>query len=182
LDSTDVLQSIAEVAIALAGFGGIASGLGYRARGVWSREDRSRLVGMVQASLFVVFASYLPFAIMSLGVSATWRVASAVVLVPHAGSLVQSFRLIIRFARSGTPSTTATSMAGSSGSYSITAALLSLACQLCALVLLILAAIGAVPDREFGLYLSALLLILFVACALFVRLLVASFQGDDPRP
>ena len=33
MESADILQGIAEVAIGLAGFAGIAAGLGYRARG-----------------------------------------------------------------------------------------------------------------------------------------------------
>jgi hypothetical protein len=172
LDSTDVLQSIAEVGIALAGFGGIAAGLGYRARGVWSREDRTRLVGMARTSLLVVFASFLPFAIASLGFAATWRVASALVLVLHASALVRSAPLLYRTIRTGG--------AGSTGGYSRTAASLTLVAQLSALLFLLVASIGVAPAREFGLYLSALLLILFVASVLFVRLLVASFQGNEP--
>ena len=44
MESASVLESIAVVAIAFAGFGGIAAGLGYRARGTWSPDDQMRLI------------------------------------------------------------------------------------------------------------------------------------------
>jgi hypothetical protein len=35
----DILLNIAEIGIALAGFGRIAAGLGYRAHGEWSEQE-----------------------------------------------------------------------------------------------------------------------------------------------
>ena len=73
---SDILHSVAEVAIGLAGFGGIAAGLGYRAKGEWSEADRVRLFVLISLSLAVVFACYVPFAIDELSPSPPWRVAA----------------------------------------------------------------------------------------------------------
>ena len=56
MEPADILQTIAEIAMGLAGFGGIAAGLGYRARGEWRSDDQMRLIGMACTSLLVVFA------------------------------------------------------------------------------------------------------------------------------
>ena len=81
VESASVLESIAEVAIALAGFGGIAAGLGYRTRGSWSGDDQVRLMLLASAGLAVVFACFLPYVTHHLGSSAPWRLAGALFLV-----------------------------------------------------------------------------------------------------
>jgi hypothetical protein len=81
MEHVSVLQSIAEVGVALAGFGGLAAGLGYRTRGDWSGDDKIRLFALVTISLSVVFACYLPSAVNALGSPAPWRIASAVFLL-----------------------------------------------------------------------------------------------------
>jgi len=80
MESGSVLESIAEVAIALAGFGGIAAGLGYRTRGEWSLQDQGRLIWLTALGLVVVFACFLPDVAHHLGSSAPLRVASALLL------------------------------------------------------------------------------------------------------
>ena len=60
--------------MALAGFGGIAAGLGYRTRGEWSDDDQIRLMGMAYTSLLVVFAALLPFVVHQLSDIVPWRV------------------------------------------------------------------------------------------------------------
>jgi hypothetical protein len=52
--------------------------------------------------------------------------------------------------------------------------------QLIALGLLLTAALGHAGPREFGFYSSAILLALFNASVLFVRLLATSFRRDEP--
>ena len=96
MESAEVLQSIAAVGIPVAGFGGIAAKLSLRARGVWSDEYRVRLVGMATASLVVVFDSFLPYAIASLGFSATWRPASAIILPFQVSSLGRFLPVFVR--------------------------------------------------------------------------------------
>lgn len=160
-----VLESIAEVAIALAGFGGIAAGLGYRARGDWSRDDQVRLIGLALFGLAVTFACFLPYAAHHLGSDAPLRVASALYLpVVASGWLFQ-----IWFNWGGVPI-----------GYSKTAATLNFMAQVAASALLLATALGYAVGREFGFYLSAVLLMLFHTSVLFVRLLITSFRGGQP--
>lgn len=67
MESGSILESIAEVAIALAGFGGIAAGLGYRARGDWSLHDQRRLAWLATFGLVVAFSCFLPAVAHHLG-------------------------------------------------------------------------------------------------------------------
>ena len=165
MESASVLESIAEVAIALAGFGGIAAGLGYRARGAWSPEDRLRLILLAVVSLAVVFACFLPYVTHHLGSTAPWRMASALVLpIPTLTMLYELWR-----ARRGVPA-----------GYSRIAGLLALVALIGASALLFTTALGYADPREFGFYLSAVLLTLFQASLFFVRLLVTSFRSSEP--
>jgi hypothetical protein len=165
VESASVLESIAEVAIALAGFGGIAAGLGYRAREEWSSEDRLRLISLAVISLAVVFACFLPYVTHHLGSTAPWRMASALYLpMPTLGLVYQ-----VWFARRGLPA-----------GYSRIAALLVFAARISSSALLLTVALGYAGPREFGFYLSAVLLALFQASLFFVRLLVASFPSSEP--
>jgi len=165
VESGSVLESIAEVAIALAGFGGIAAGLGYRARGEWSRDDQVRLIGLALFGLAVTFACFLPYVTHELGSGAPFRLASALYLpVVASGWLFQ-----IWFNRRGVPD-----------GYSATAALLNFMAQVAASALLLATALGYAGGREFGLYLSAIILMLFHTSVLFVRLLITSFRSEEP--
>lgn len=165
MESGSVLESIAEVAIALAGFGGIAAGLGYRARGEWSRDDQVRLIGLALFGLAVTFACFLPYLTHHLGAAAPLRTASALYLpVTTSGWLFQ-----IWFNRGGVPV-----------GYSKAAALLNFVAQIAASALLLAATLGYAVGREFGFYLGAVLLMLFHTSVLFVRLLITSFRSDEP--
>ena len=165
MESASILESIAEVAIALAGFGGIAAGLGYRARGDWSPDDRRRLMLLAWASLAVVFACFLPSVIFHLGFSAPWRLASALFLLFPGASLIYLLWFIRRGMHPG---------------YSRIAAWLVGIAQMLALALLLVAALGYGTPRQFGLYLAATVLTLFQASLYFVRLLTTSFRGATP--
>jgi len=165
VESASVLESIAEVAIALAGFGGIAAGLGYRAREEWSSEDRLRLIALVGLSLAVVFACFLPYVTHHLGSAAPWRMASALYLpMPTLGVVYH-----VWFNRRGVPA-----------GYSRIASWLVFAVRISSSVLLFTVALGYAGPREFGFYLSAVLLTLFQASLFFVRLLLASFRSSEP--
>jgi hypothetical protein len=165
VESASILESIAEVAIALAGFGGIAAGLGYRARGTWSSDDQLRLMLMAGTGLAVVFACFLPYVTHHLGASSPWRMASALFLLFPASTLLYQLWVF----RRGLPA-----------GFSRLASWLVAIAQLVAVGLLLTAALGHAGSREFGFYLSAILLALFNASVLFVRLLATSFRRDEP--
>jgi hypothetical protein len=60
MQSHDILQTIAEVAVALTGFSGVVVVLGPRGSGSWSREDLLQLRTLVEPSLVALFGSFLP--------------------------------------------------------------------------------------------------------------------------
>jgi hypothetical protein len=164
MEHVGVLQSIAEISVALAGFGGLTAGLGYRTRGDWSGDDRVRLFALVIISLSVVFACYLPSVASSLGSLAPWRIASAFfLLVPLSLLCGQAW-----MGRRGAPA-----------GYSRAAIWLLFGIQVAALAPLSIVALGFASAKAHGLYLSATLLMLFDASVLFVRLLATSFR-DGP--
>jgi hypothetical protein len=165
VESVSVLESIAEVAIALAGFGGIAAGLGYRARGAWAPDDQLRLMLLALTGLTVVFACFLPHAAYHLGSDPPWRIASALFLpLPILGLFLTARR----------------TRGGLGTDYSQIAAWLTIATQISATALLLAAALGYADTRQFGLYLSAILLMLLQAGVFFVRLLATSFRSSAP--
>ena len=165
MESASVLESIAEVGIALAGFGGIAAGLGYRTRGTWSPDDQSRLIVLAAAGLAVVYACYLPYVVHHLGSTTPWRTASTLYLPAPISSLLY----IAWTSRRGLPV-----------GYSRIAVGLVFIAQITASTLLLIAAFGYAGPHVFGFYLCATLLMLLFAAILFVRLLATSFRTSEP--
>ncbi len=165
MELVGVLQSIAEVSVALAGFGGLAAGLGYRTRGDWSGDDRIRLFALAIISLSVVFACYLPTVIGALGSLAPWRIASAIFLLVPLSLLGGQVWINLR---------------GMPAGYSRAAVGLLFGIQLAAVALLSIVALGVASSKAQGLYLSATLLMLLDASVMFVRLLATSFRGGPP--
>ena len=156
----EILLNIAEIGIALAGFGGIAAGLGYRAHGEWSEQDQIRLIAMALTSLAVVFSCYIPFVIHHLGATSPWRIAAGCFFFVAAIGLFEQVRL---------------NRDGIASEYSRIAAAVIFLSQSTSLILLSCIALGYGGTREFGLYLSTVCLALTQASILFVRLLFTSF-------
>ena len=166
MEYAGILETIAEVAIALAGFGGIAAGLGYRAGGTWSESDQARLLGMALVSLSVVFACLLPAVLHYMGVGAVWRWASLLLLpVPISGLLATR-----RQYAGGIPQ-----------DVSRVALVVASIAQIIAAILFLLEIVGLAGERAFGIYLGAVVLLLLQASVYFVRLLVSSFQPPSVR-
>ncbi len=165
MDSADILQTIAEIGIGLAGFGGIAAGLGYRARGNWSVDDQVRLMAMAFASLLVVFACLVPFIVHYLAGGEPWRI-SALIILPF-----QAFNLAayVWANRSGIPP-----------SYNRAAVIVMLIIQIVAAAVLLSVSFDAGPYNQFGRYLLVVFLLLLLASILFIRLLITSFRGGPP--
>jgi len=81
--SVDHLTTIAEVAIALAGFSALVALLGNRAGGIDRRADAMRLQFMLETSLLVVAFALFPFIPLKLGVSSDllWRISGGAFLI-----------------------------------------------------------------------------------------------------
>lgn len=164
MGSVDSLGTIAEISIALAGFGGIVAGLGYRAGGEWTHDDRLRLIMMARVSIVIVFACLLP-TLLSHFTSSIWRVSSALVLVPTG----YFFAWQVWLNRRGVPA-----------GYSRGLAWLVGANQLTIVLLLAAGSLGFTRADPEGYYLAAVLLMLLSGSTLFLRLLTTSFRGNPP--
>jgi hypothetical protein len=78
MDASDALATIAEIAIAVAGFSGVAAVLGRRSQGEWSPLDVFRLRSLLLSSLSIVIFCFLPI-VLSLTVlesSLVWALSS----------------------------------------------------------------------------------------------------------
>jgi hypothetical protein len=84
MEPTDVLATVAELAVAFAGFSGIVAALGRRDEGAIFPEDRVRISVLVGASLSTLAFALLPFALWDVAGSPArvWSIASAL-YVPY---------------------------------------------------------------------------------------------------
>ena len=80
VDHQDLLQTLAEVSVALAGFSGVVTVFGRRHTGEWDSADRLHLSFMLETSFAVLFLSLLPFALLAVELSprSTWTIMSGV--------------------------------------------------------------------------------------------------------
>ena len=78
MQDSDLLQTIAEISIALAGFTGVVAFLGERARGKWRPVDLFRFNNLLTCSIAALLLSFAPILIHKLGASEStaWRWSS----------------------------------------------------------------------------------------------------------
>jgi hypothetical protein len=89
---SDLLQTIAEIAITLAGFAGVVAFLGQRARGDWRTVDLFRFNQLLAGSLAALLLSFAPILLFKLGVPEplAWRASSGLLALYLAVSLAWS--------------------------------------------------------------------------------------------
>ena len=92
LQDSDLLQTIAEVAVAILGFTGVVAFLGQRAQGAWRTVDLFRLNQLLAAGIAALLFAFLPILLFKLGASesATWRISSGLMAVYFGGALFVS--------------------------------------------------------------------------------------------
>jgi len=78
MQSQEILQTISEAAVALAGFSGVVAVLGHRGRGEWSSAEVLQLRTLVEPSLIALFGSFLPgtIGLASESEPLTWRLSN----------------------------------------------------------------------------------------------------------
>lgn len=79
MQSQEILQTISQVAAALAGFSGVVAALGHRGSRTWSSEEILQLRTLVEPSLVALFGSFLP-GILHLAFDSeplVWRLSNA---------------------------------------------------------------------------------------------------------
>ena len=88
MSESDILQTFAEVGVALAGFTGVVFILGNRAAGEWSRAERMWFRILLDSSVIVVFFALLPVVLESyLSTSTAWRWSAGLLGVGGLGFL-----------------------------------------------------------------------------------------------
>ena len=87
MENEDLLLTIAEVAVAFAGFASIVSVLGRRSSDTPEHINALRMRGMILSSLLAVAFSLLPFLLHGYGLTGgvLWRTSSAVLLLASTG-------------------------------------------------------------------------------------------------
>ena len=164
MESGEILTTIAEVSVALAGFGGIAAGLGYRSHGRWNDQDRIRLLIMVSVCLGIVFACLTPYTFEKVGLPDPWRVSSGLVTLIPISILIIQYRLF----RRGLPE-----------GFSLITTLSILASNVIGLTLLLVLAFGMFQNEaEEGFYILSILSLLVSPAILFLRLIITSFVEE----
>ncbi len=91
---SDLLQTIAEIAIALAGFTGVVAFLGQRARGEWRAVDLFRFNQLLGSSIAALLFSFTPILLFRMGLSepAAWRWSSGLIAAYLLGAILLSSR------------------------------------------------------------------------------------------
>ena len=94
MDEADLLQTLAEVGVAIAGFTGVVVVLGRRARGDWSPPEIQWLHMLLLSSLCVVFFALLPVVLENAGLAPAlvWRPSAGFLAVACAGIMVLGWR------------------------------------------------------------------------------------------
>ena len=94
MQDSDLLQTIAEIAIALAGFTGVVAFLGERARGKWRSVDLFRFSNLLGTSIAALLLSFAPILLFKLGApeAAAWRSSSGLIAVYLVIGLLRSIR------------------------------------------------------------------------------------------
>jgi len=174
MDRVAILLTTVEVAVAFAGFGGLAALLGRRRTRDDARIDVMRLRAILEGSLLTGGAAALPVVLLAYGASerVVWRVASVLFLMCAllvVGAWTSRIRLALR--------------EGAAFQSGILSFFYGIAI---AMTVLLIASLVAGSGRSFAMYLSALYTILFGMAILFLRLVAslvgASAQGDEQAP
>jgi hypothetical protein len=161
-----ILQTTAEVSVALAGFTGVVAAFGQRGRN-WTSLDTMRFQIMLGSSLAALLFSILPLAVhyIGVGLAATWAISSALLagwclMMP----LVDTYR----WRRAG---------ASVDAQFRIWMAVLLLCIAGVAVVTQALNALDVGFHRTFGPYFLGLCCVLLTCAVMFIRLL--SFVGQQ---
>ena len=96
MEEGETLRTLAEVAVALAGFTGIVAVLGRRAGGEWTPLELLRMRMLLETSLGVLFLSLLPIVVQPLRPSeeSLWRISNGLQALLHLGGVLLLYRRV----------------------------------------------------------------------------------------
>ncbi|MBW2292079.1 MAG: hypothetical protein JRG89_09240 [Deltaproteobacteria bacterium] len=160
MEHLDTLHTIAEIAVALAGFTGIVTIFSSRS-GHWPPAEVLRLRTLLRASLSALFLCFVPilFSFLTPAPAQVWKASCLVI------AAVMSINLVVFWSRSRPNHIRAIQKATLVGGFSV-------------VIVLISASLGAAPDPAL-VVLFALLWQLFIAAQNFVLLLVAGISDES---
>lgn len=169
LEETDILLTVAEIGVALAGFASLAAVVGRRYKNVDPVVNAMRLRGLLDAGLSTMLLALIAVLLLQIGKESiwVWRVSSAAGLffvIPIGGAALRREKL-----RRHLP-----------GYRRPVAAVMFLFVGLAALGFALTAA-GLAGDFGFHVYLGILCLLLAICCTMFV-LVIASLLSSEPAP
>lgn len=163
VEGESLLQTIAEISVAFAGFTGVVGAFGRSSGSAWSAGDRLRFNVMLGNSLAALLFALLPLIVYHLGSrdEAVWRISSLAFAIYLAGTAFFDIRLF----RSGRARPDA------SDRPSPTIAVLVGTLTFSAMIVQVLNALSIGFHREVGAYLLGLAILLAVSSLMFIRLL-----------
>ena len=166
---SDILLTVAELAVAFGGFATLAGVLGKPRSADAAYMNASRLRGMLESALLALGFALIPFVPFLFGFSqdTSWRIAAAVFLVANC---IRIFSLYRRFA--------SIRAAGASMGWLV----IVLAAQAASIFALLCVAVGLSGEHAGATYVLSLFIALFVSAVLFLRLahgLLASQALND---
>ena len=171
MEGESVLQMLAEISVAFAGFTGVVAALGSRSIGGWRPVDVIRFRTMVTFSLFTLGFALLPILLHHLGLAPRtyWAASSAVLALVLPLWQIRSRKLQLKYRVQQDPD------------FVPGFRLAAYALMFPTLVALVLNAMDVGLHRSFGGYLIGLCLLLFICCGMFVLLLrFVRFENADP--
>jgi len=158
VQGADVLLTIAELAVAFAGFASVVVLFQHRDPGHWPAAVGIRLRTMIESSLVTLFAALLPFVLHHLGLAgpSLWTICSLALAIGTTAFALRIWRRSREVVASG----------GLSGAFSAAMGALTA----CVVVVLVLSAADVGPARGFGPYLLGVTWSLVFASLMFLRM------------
>jgi hypothetical protein len=94
MEITEVLLTMAQAALVIAGFGGVVITLHDRSE-IWGEWDRIQFRSILDVSGIIIFFSLLPLALQSvLDVATAWRVSIILFAIVHSATII-SYRVTV---------------------------------------------------------------------------------------
>lgn len=169
MTESDILLTVAELAVAFGGFATLAGVLGKPRSADAAYMNAARLRGMLESALLALAFALLPFVPLLFGVGqdASWRLSAAAFLVANCFRLFSLYRRFASVRAAG----------ASTGWLAIV-----LAAQSVSIFILLGVAVGLAGQHAGASYVLSLFIALFVSAVFFLRLaqsLLASQVPDD---
>ena len=167
--NADLMLTMAEIAVAFAGFAGLVTVIAQRLSGADTTVATGRLQGMLVLSLLVAAFSFVPQLVAGFGLSeeAVWRASSGLYGLAWAGYMLFGIRLALALR---------TARALPTG----TAALhINQVIHLISPLLLLAGAAGVWNSMTAQVYTVALFGMLYISGVLFVQVFVSLTRGDE---